>query len=133
MKTIDVIDDDEDGATDCDDTDCSEAADCQAPAGPTFVRGDANSDGSINLTDGVIPLLFLFSGGAAPACADAADTNDTGNVEITDAIIIFSWLFTGGAPPAAPSPLSPGYSAEECRGDPTDDALGCASPSPVCQ
>ena len=127
------IDDDEDGATDCDDTDCSETADCQAPAGPTFVRGDANSDGSINLTDGVIPLLFLFSGGAAPACADAADTNDTGNVEITDAIIIFSWLFTGGAPPAAPSPLSPGYSAEECRGDPTDDALGCASPSPVCQ
>ena len=38
-----------------------------------------------------------------------------------------------GAPPAAPSPLSPGYSAEECRSDPTDDALGCASPSPVCQ
>ena len=60
-------------------------------------------------------------------------TNDTGNVEITDAIIIFSWLFTGGAPPAAPSPVSPGYSAEECRGDPTDDALGCVSPSPVCQ
>ena len=73
------------------------------------------------------------SGGAAPACADAADTNDTGNIEITHASIIFSWLFTGGAPPAAPSPVSPGYSAEECRGDPTDDALGCVSPSPVCQ
>ena len=102
------------------------------PAGVAFVRGDANSDGSINLTDGVVPLLFLFTGGAPPACADAMDTNDTGNIEITDAIIIFSWLFTGGAPPAAPSPASPGYTAEECGADDTDDELGCESPSPVC-
>ena len=126
------IDDDEDGAADCDDTDCSEAANCQEPAGPTFVRGDANSDGSINLTDGVIPLLYLFSGGTAPACLDATDTNDTGSIEITDAIIIFSWLFSGGAAPAEPSPLSPGYSSEECAGDPTDDGIGCDRSSPVC-
>ena len=114
------------------DSDCADAGNCQEPAGPTFVRGDANSDGAINLTDGVVPLLFLFSGGAAPACGDAADTNDTGSVEITDAIIIFSWLFTGGAAPAAPSPLSPGYSAAECSSDPTEDGLGCERPSPVC-
>ena len=96
------------------------------------MRGDANSDGSINLTDGVIPLLFLFSGGAPPACGDAADTNDTGSVEITDAIIIFSWLFTGGAPPAEPSPRSPGYTAAECGVDATEDGLGCENPAPVC-
>ena len=123
-------DDDGDGAIDCDDTDCADAGNCAG--GPTFVRGDANSDGAINLTDGVIPLLFLFSGGTPPACGDAADTNDTGSVEITDAIIIFSWLFTGGAAPAAPSPLSPGYSAAECAADPTEDGLGCETPSPVC-
>ena len=96
------------------------------------MRGDAYSDGAINLTDGVVPLLFLFSGGAAPACGDAADTNDTGSVEITDAIIIFSWHFSGGAAPAAPTPLSPGYSAAECDSDPTVDGLGCERPSPVC-
>ncbi len=126
------IDDDRDGRADCDDTDCSETAQCQEPAEPTFVRGDANSDGSINLTDGVVPLLYLFSGGAAPGCLDSADTNDTGSVEITDAIIIFSWLFSGGAAPAEPSPLSPGYSAENCAEDPTDDGIGCDRPSPVC-
>ena len=126
------IDDDGDGSADCDDGDCADAGNCQAPAGPTFVRGDANSDGSINLTDGVIPLLFLFSGGAPPACGDAADTNDTGSVEITDAIIIFSWLFTGGAPPAEPSPRSPGYTAAECGVDATEDGLGCENPAPVC-
>ncbi|MCH2583142.1 MAG: hypothetical protein MK138_00085, partial [Planctomycetes bacterium] len=41
------IDDDEDGDTDCDDADCSDEESCQEPAGPTFVRGDANSDGSV--------------------------------------------------------------------------------------
>ena len=80
-----------------------------------------------------MPLLFLFSGGAPPACLDAADTNDTGSVEITDAIIIFSWLFTGGAAPAEPSPVSPGYRREECGSDATDDGIDCARPSPVCQ
>ena len=126
------IDDDRDGAADCDDGDCAGAANCQAAGEPAFVRGDANSDGTINLTDGVVPLLFLFSGGAAPACLDSADTNDTGTVEITDAIIIFSWLFTGGAPPADPSPQSPGYSAAECGTDATADGIGCERPSPVC-
>ena len=126
------IDDDRDGRADCDDTDCSETAQCREPAEPTFVRVDANSDGSINLTDGVVPLLYLFSGGAEPACLDATDTNDTRTVEITDAIVIFSWLFSGGAAPAEPSPLSPGYSAEECGEDLSEDGLDCGRPSPVC-
>ena len=127
------IDDDRDGAADCDDNDCVDDANCAGPGEPTFVRGDSNSDGSVNLTDGVIPLLFLFSGGAAPACLDSADTNDTGSVEITDAIIIFSWLFSGGAAPADPSPASPGYSPADCGVDATADGIGCDLPSPVCE
>ena len=125
------IDDDRDGDADCDDDDCAQAANCE-PAGPLFVRGDANSDGSVNLTDGVIPLLYLFSGGTPPACLDSADTNDTGNIEITDAIIVFGWLFSGGVAPADPSPLSPGYSREECGEDPTEDDIGCERLSPTC-
>ena len=126
------IDDDADGATDCDDLDCSAEESCQEPAGPTFVRGDGNSDGSINLTDGVIPLLYLFSGGDAPACMDAADTNDTGAIEITDAIIIFSWLFSGGDAPVSPSPTGAAYQPADCGEDETDDEAGCLSVSPIC-
>ena len=100
--------------------------------GENFVRGDANSDGAINLTDGVIPLLFLFSGGVPPACMDAADANDTGAVEITDAIIIFSWLFTGGVAPVEPSPTSPGYPVSDCGPDATEDGLSCEAQGPVC-
>ena len=127
------IDDDEDGDTDCDDADCSEEESCQEPAGPTFVRGDGNSDGSVNLTDGIIPLLYLFSGGDAPACVDAADTNDTGAIEITDAIIIFSWLFSGGAAPVSPSPSAAGYQPADCGVDATEDDADCLSVSPVCE
>ena len=126
------VDDDGDGAADCDDDDCADAAACKVPAGPRFVRGDGNSDGSINLTDGVIPLLYLFSGGDAPLCLDAADTNDTGNIEITDAIIIFSWLFSGGAPPASPTPSSAGYLQEDCGVDETEDGADCLRVSPIC-
>ena len=127
------IDDDGDGSADCDDNDCSDEAACKAPVGVLFVRGDSNSDGVVNLTDGVIPLLFLFSGGRPPVCADAADTNDTGAIEITDSIIIFSWLFVGGAPPAPPAPESPGYSSAECGTDPTEDGIGCGVTSAICQ
>ena len=127
------IDDDRDGAADCDDSDCSETAECTAPAGPRLVRGDANSDGAINLTDGVIPLLYLFSGGSEPACMDSADSNDTGAIEITDAIIVFSWLFSGGNAPAAPSPASPGYLSTDCGEDITEDGLGCESGAITCE
>ena len=127
------VDDDGNGDIDCQDAFCTDAVNCQAAPGERFVRGDANSDGSINLTDGVVPLLFLFSGGAPPACADATDTNDTGNIEITDAIIIFSWLFTGGVPPQAPSPRSPGYASTDCGPDASADGLGCERPSPTCE
>jgi PKD repeat protein len=127
------IDDDRDGAADCDDSDCSETADCAVPVGTRLVRGDANSDGSINLTDGVIPLLYLFSGGGEPTCMDAADTNDTGAIEITDAIIVFSWLFSGGAAPVSPSPTSPGYLVTDCGADLSEDGLDCESPAATCE
>lgn len=98
-----------------------------------FVRGDANSDGNINLSDGVTPLLYLFSGGDAPACMDAADANDTGSIEIADAILVFNWLFRSGTAPVPPSPTSPGYLATDCGEDLGDDALDCENPSLTCQ
>ncbi|MBI4605310.1 MAG: hypothetical protein HY721_25380, partial [Planctomycetes bacterium] len=47
-----------------------------------FVRGDANSDGVVDLSDAVFTLLHLFGGGRAPACEDALDAGDSGRVGI---------------------------------------------------
>jgi hypothetical protein len=110
------------------------------PTGPPpvrFVRGDADASGSINLTDGIVVLNFLFSGGPAPKCLDAGDTDDTGRpLAITDAIRIFNWLFTGGAAPLPPSP-TPGqttYLAATCGTDPTpNDGLDCATVAQTCR
>jgi PKD repeat protein len=127
------IDDDNDGDTDCDDSDCSE--DLKAcPPGAGFVRGDSNSSGIIDLTDGVVTLGFLFTGGPPPACLDAADTDDNGSLVISDAVITFSYLFTGGAAPVLPSPSATSYAPGDCGPDPTDDdALDCGAIAAPCQ
>jgi hypothetical protein len=105
------------------------------PPRARFVRGDADSSASINLTDGIVILNFLFTGGRAPACMDAADTDDSGQrLNLTDAVGIFSWLFQGGRPPATPSPNAPTYLAASCGADPTpDDGLDCATTAGTCR
>ena len=88
-----------------------------------FRRGDANSDGDRELTDGLAILNYLFLDAPAPSCLDAADVEDNGVLQISDAIFLLSYLFLGGATPAEP--------LESCGFDPTIDALACAS-APTC-
>lgn len=77
--------------------------------GASFVRGDANADGKINITDAIFVLNFLFLGGATPRCLDAADADDKSEraVNITDAIYLLNFLFLGGPSPPTTSRSSP--------------------------
>jgi hypothetical protein len=103
------------------------------PPGTRFVRGDVDSSGSIDISDGIRVLNFLFSGGRAPACFDAADSDDRGDLNITDGIRIFNWLFTGGVAPPPPSPSATDYPPGDCGIDPTgSDPLDCAAAAPQC-
>jgi hypothetical protein len=91
-------------------------------AGATdFLRGDANGDGVISISDAHFMDAFLFLGGPAPECGDAADTDDNGQMQLTDTVRILGYKFLGGQPPVAPFP-NPGP-------DPTDPVglLGCDS------
>ncbi len=83
-----------------------------------FVRGDANGDQAIDISDPVAILQVLFTPGSAPlSCTDAGDTNDDGSFDISDAVFLLSHLFIPGSPPPPePFPLS--------GADPTPDALG---------
>ena len=77
------LDDDGDGAADCDDSDCEAEEECQVVAGPVFYRADADDNGAVQLTDGIFILNFLFLGGAPPStpgldCGeDPVDPDDT--------------------------------------------------------
>ncbi|MBI4601620.1 MAG: hypothetical protein HY721_06630 [Planctomycetes bacterium] len=88
------------------------------PPPDRFRRGDANSDGRLDLSDGIRILNYLFLGGVALECLDAGDTDDGGAVDLSDGVRIFNHLFLGGAPPAAPGPT-------DCGPDPSEDELAC--------
>jgi PKD repeat protein len=98
-----------------------------SPAGveaDSFVRGDANADGVVDLSDAFRMVLQLFAAQPIP-CADATDANDDGALNITDPIFTLNYLFRGGA--AIPAPL------QRCARDPTEDPLRCLSyPRPGC-
>lgn len=85
--------------------------------GAAFLRGDANSDAVLDVSDALAVLGFLFLGGAAIDCPDAADANDSGALDIGDPLRILGFLFLGDRPPDPPFP--------ELGVDPTSDALFC--------
>jgi hypothetical protein len=84
-----------------------------------FIRGDANGDGGVDISDPQASLGYLFLGRGAPHCFDAADANDDGALDISDGIYTLEFLFTGGEPPPPPFPGS--------GADPTADGMRCHS------
>jgi formylglycine-generating enzyme required for sulfatase activity len=91
-----------------------------------FQRGDANADGTVNISDAISVLGFLFLGWQeAVPCADAGDVDDSGTLDIADAVYLLGYVFQGG--PAPPAPFG------KCGPDPTADALDCAAFPPCPQ
>ncbi len=86
------------------------------PAGVEFRRGDANDDRSVNISDAVQILNYLFADGLPPPCPDAADSNDDHSVNISDAVQILNYLFADGSAPPAPGP-------DDCGRDPAPSGL----------
>ena len=68
-----------------------------------FTRGDANADGTVDISDAVSILLYLFSGDPI-ASLPATDVNDDSATDITDVIFLLDYLFRGGSPPPEPFP-----------------------------
>ncbi len=70
------------------------------------ICGDANDDGSVNVSDAVYIINFVFVGGNPPqpiqACGDA---NSDASVNVSDAVYIINFVFVGGG---APTDCSPG-------------------------
>lgn len=84
---------------------------------PTFLRGDCDGNGEINITDPIFLLNHLFLAGPRWYCDDACDANDNGRVDQADSLMVLQYLFRGEGPTPAPGPLS-------CGVDPSEDFLG---------
>ena len=90
-----------------------------AGVGP-FIRGDANGDSTVDISDATTMLNWLFLGSAEPGCVASNDSNGDGAINISDPTHLLNFLFLGGTAPPAPSECGNSESAG-------DEALGCAS------
>ncbi|MBI4604056.1 MAG: VCBS repeat-containing protein [Planctomycetes bacterium] len=95
---------------------------CEPGAPPRFLRGDADADGTWNITDPVALLEHLFLNSRRLPCRDAADADDDGLLRLTDAVVLLSYLFLGGRQLPAPFP--------RCGYDPTRDGVECVEFDP---
>lgn len=86
-----------------------------------FIRGDANMNGRVDISDPVYMLNALFKNDPVRypvKCQDAIDANDDGKMDVADTNYLLAYLFKNGLKPKAPFP-TPGT-------DPTADGLNCA-------
>jgi hypothetical protein len=63
------------------------------------LRGDANGDGIVNLSDTIYLLNYLFKGGSSPDPLEAGDANCDGSINLADVIFLLNFLFKEGPLP----------------------------------
>lgn len=73
----------------------------QQSFGQTYLCGDANNDGSINISDAVYLIAYIFASGPAPNPLLAGDANCDSAVNISDAVYLIAYIFAGGSAPCA--------------------------------
>jgi hypothetical protein len=68
-----------------------------------FICGDANSDSTVNVSDAVYIINYVFVGGDPPDPLLSADVNCDGESNVSDAVYIINYVFVGGNDPCDPS------------------------------
>ena len=76
--------------------------------------GDANGDGSVNVSDAVWIINYVFVGSGPPIPLACGDANGDGSVNVSDAVWIINYVFVGGAPPGDCMPGSPNWLDGDC-------------------
>ncbi len=77
-------------------------ADCWAAINYTFesfVPGDADGSGAVDIDDVVFIINYVFGGGPEPDPIQAGDADGSGEVDIDDVIYLINYIFGGGPPP----------------------------------
>jgi hypothetical protein len=69
----------------------------------SYVCGDANSDESVNVSDAVSIINYVFIGGVPPSPLVAGDVNCDGTCNVSDAVAIINYVFIGGYDPCDPN------------------------------
>lgn len=67
-----------------------------------FLRGNVDGDASdqVDISDLVLLVAYMFSGGEEPPCLDEANIDGVGEIDISDLVLLVAYMFSGGADPA---------------------------------
>ncbi len=68
----------------------------------SYVPGDANGDGTVDLGDVVYLVSYLYRDGPPPDPFVTGDANCDGEVNLGDVVYLISYLYRGGPPPGCP-------------------------------
>ena len=68
-------------------------------APPSYVHGDANRDGSVDISDVVYIVNYIFAGGPAPNPSQAGDADCTITIDVADAVYLINYIFASGPAP----------------------------------
>jgi hypothetical protein len=66
---------------------------------PPYLCGDASGDETVNVSDAVYIINYVFVGGDTPVPLESADANCSGAVNVSDAVYIINYIFVGGNDP----------------------------------
>lgn len=70
----------------------------------TFLCGDADQSGGVDIDDAVFLIAYIFSGGPAPVPPESGDADCSGETDIDDVVFIIAYIFSGGPIPCADCP-----------------------------
>ncbi len=64
-----------------------------------YMPGDADGNGSVNVSDAVYVILYIFANGPVPVQPASGDVNCDGFSNISDVVYIINYVFLGGPVP----------------------------------
>ena len=65
--------------------------------------GDADGSGSINISDAVFLIQYIFAGGSAPNPLEAGDADCSGGINMSDVVYLIQYIFAEGPDPCDPN------------------------------
>ncbi len=90
-----------------------------------FIRGDADRNAKVDLSDAVTILGYLYLGTAEDRCLDAMDVDNSDTIDLADPVSLLQFLFLGRDIHLDPYP--------ECGFENPGDELWCSEPEEVCK
>ncbi len=68
-----------------------------------YMNGDADGSGTINISDAVYLIAYIFAGGPAPSPAGRGDADCSDSINISDAVYLIAYIFSHGPAPCVES------------------------------